>query len=250
VADESLYLLENVVKQYTGAVTTQVLFGVDLAIRPGEFLALMGASGSGKSTLLNLLGLLDRPTSGRMVLQGQEVQSLSDEERTRVRNEKLGFVFQFHHLLPAFTAVENIMLPMRIQRGRYQAGMRDRALNLLGCVGLAPIADKPVTTLSGGQQQRVAVARALALHPPLVLADEPTGNLDTQAAAQVLFMMRSFHQQLGSAFLIVTHDPRIAERCDRIVELVDGRVHADVPNTPPAEALGQPGVCVPDDELL
>ena len=218
---------EALTKTYGERVTTPVLKGIDLTLAAGELCALTGPSGSGKTTLLNLIGLLDRPTGGRILVQGQDTVPLDDDQRTELRGRTLGFVFQFHHLLPAFTALENVMLPLLSQHGRPQAWMQTRALDLLDRVGLAERARYRSTDLSGGEQQRVAVARALAMDPPLVLADEPTGNLDTHAGDQVLDLLRSFNLERGTSFLIVTHDESVAGRCDRIVHMVDGLVDAD-----------------------
>jgi lipoprotein-releasing system ATP-binding protein len=224
---EPLLLLEGVRRSFGEKVVTEVLHGIDLRLDHGEFTALIGPSGSGKSTLLHLLGLLDRPTAGRIVLAGRDVSELSEEERTELRGRTLGFIFQFHHLLPEFTAEENVFMPMLAVRGREEPAMRQRARTLLTAIGLADRMAYRVTDLSGGQQQRVAIARALAMSPPLVLADEPTGNLDTETGDQVFALLRRFNQEDGTAFLIVTHDPRIAERCDRVIDLVDGRIHSD-----------------------
>ena len=222
-----LLRLEGLVRDFGTTVVTRVLHGIDLTLQRGEFTALVGPSGSGKSTLLNLLGLLDRPTAGRVVLEGVDTATLDDDGLTRLRGRRLGFVFQFHHLLAAFTALENVMMPVLVDRGRRDAEMVERARDLLARVGLAGREREKVTNLSGGQQQRVAIARALALDPPLVLADEPTGNLDTHSADQVFALLREFNREHGTAFLVVTHDPRLAERCDRRIELVDGRVTSD-----------------------
>ncbi len=205
-------------------VVTEVLHGIDLVVTRGEFVALIGPSGSGKSTLLNIIGLLEPMTSGDYRLLGQSVASLADAELTRLRSEAIGFVFQFHHLLPAFTALENVLMPQLIRTGRFDAAAREHGLALLTAVGLADAALKRPAQLSGGMQQRVAIARALSAGSPLVLADEPTGNLDTRSADEVFALMRRFNAERGVAFLIVTHDPRLAARCDRIVELVDGAV--------------------------
>ncbi|GAB4561920.1 MAG: ABC transporter ATP-binding protein [Rhizobacter sp.] len=207
----------------------EVLHGIDLDIARGEFAALIGPSGSGKSTLLNLLGLLERPTSGTYVLAGEAVQDLDDDGLTRMRRATLGFVFQFHHLLPAFTALENVTLPALARDGRVTHAMRERARELLAAVGLTAAMDRKPSQLSGGMQQRVAIARALVLEPALVLADEPTGNLDTASSNEVFELLRRMHAQVGTSFLVVTHDPRMAARCDRIVELIDGQVASDVP---------------------
>ncbi len=225
--DDVLLRLEGVSKAYGTKVVTPVLHGLSFEIRAGEFTALIGPSGSGKSTLLHLLGLLDRPTGGRIILRGCDTGQLGHRALGRFRGRTIGFVFQFHHLLPAFTALENVMMPILADQGRSDARMRDRAGMLLDRVGLTDRARYRVTDLSGGQQQRVAIARSLAMNPALVLADEPTGNLDTQSGDQVFGLLREFNREHKTTFLIVTHDPRLAERCDRVIELVDGRIVAD-----------------------
>jgi len=211
-------------------VETEVLHGIDTALERGEFAALIGPSGSGKSTLLNLIGLLDRPTGGRVYIEGQEAGTLEDADLTRLRGRSVGFVFQHHYLLPEFTALENVMMPILAARGRPDQEMRDSAAALLDRVGLTPWRDKKATDISGGQQQRVAIARSLAMKPALVLADEPTGNLDTRSADSVFDVLRDINETSRTTFLIVTHDPRLAQRCDRIIELVDGRIVSDRPN--------------------
>jgi lipoprotein-releasing system ATP-binding protein len=207
----------------------EVLHGVSLALGTGEFAALIGPSGSGKSTLLNILGLLEPMTAGSYRIQGEEASGLDDTELTMRRRASLGFVFQFHHLLPAFSALENVTLPALARDGRVTHAMRERARELLAAVGLTAAMDRKPSQLSGGMQQRVAIARALVLEPALVLADEPTGNLDTASSNEVFELLRRMHAQVGTSFLVVTHDPRMAARCDRIVELIDGRVASDVP---------------------
>jgi lipoprotein-releasing system ATP-binding protein len=211
-------------------VETEVLHGIDLALGRGEFAALIGPSGSGKSTLLNVIGLLDRPNGGRVRIEGRETGILDDAGLTRLRGRAIGFVFQHHYLLPEFTALENVIMPMLAARGRLDEEMRESAAVLLDRVGLTPWRDKKATQISGGQQQRVAIARSLAMKPALVLADEPTGNLDTRSADGVFDVLRGINAASGTTFLIVTHDPRLAQRCDRIVELVDGRIVSDRPN--------------------
>jgi lipoprotein-releasing system ATP-binding protein len=223
-SDNHLLRLEGVTKEYGTRVVTRVLRGIDLMVAPGEFLALTGASGSGKSTLLNLIGLLDRPTGGHIIFQHAEVSQLSETETTALRGRAIGFVFQFHYLLPAFTAAENVMMPLLADRGRRDDEMADRAAALLADVGLADRASYRATDLSGGEQQRVALARALVMRPVLVLADEPTGNLDSESGAQVFRLLREFNARYGTAFVVVTHDDRLARQCDRIVHLADGRV--------------------------
>ena len=223
---EDVLRLEGIVKSY-GVGTpaaAEVLHGIDLRLRHGEFVALMGPSGSGKSTLLNIIGLLDRPSGGTLYVGGRDTAALGDKALTRLRGHSIGFVFQYHYLLSAFTALENVMMPALLERGRPDRAMREHALQLLTHVGLAPWCDNKANNLSGGQQQRVAIARALALSPPLVLADEPTGNLDSGTAAAVFDLMRRVSAEKGTAFLFVTHNLALAQRCDRIVELVDGRI--------------------------
>jgi lipoprotein-releasing system ATP-binding protein len=219
--------VQHVTREYGERIRTRALAGVDIILNPGEFAALVGPSGSGKSTLLNIIGLLDRPTSGRVILAGTDTSYLDERALTALRARTLGFVFQFHHLLPAFTATENVMLPEWADRGIPTREMRTRAGAILDAVGLSERAHFKITDLSGGQQQRVAIARALVRRPRLVLADEPTGNLDTQSSNEIFELMRRFNFELGTTFLIVTHDPRIADRCNRIIEIVDGRVKGD-----------------------
>ena len=208
----------------------EVLHGIDLSLHRGEFVALIGPSGSGKSTLLNMIGLLDKPTAGELYLTGVASTALNDHDLTALRAKAIGFVFQFHNLLPAFTALENVMLPLLAERGRSDTAMLERAALLLDKVGLTPQANNLSGDLSGGQQQRVAIARALVMQPALVLADEPTGNLDTQSADSIFSLMREVSKASGTTFLIVTHDPRLAQRCDRIIDLVDGKIASDKPN--------------------
>lgn len=224
---DAILELDRVVKSYGERVVTEVIHGVDLRVGAEDFLALIGPSGSGKSTLLNLMGLLDRPTKGRVIVRGVDTTAMDDGQRTRLRGRSIGFVFQFHHLLPAFTALENVVLPMWSDKGVLTPSMRQRARALLERIGLGPQMNNKATDLSGGQQQRVAIARALAMRPALVLADEPTGNLDTQTADQIFELLREFGREEGSALVIVTHDSRIADRCDRVVQVVDGRIVLD-----------------------
>jgi lipoprotein-releasing system ATP-binding protein len=220
-------VVENVVKEYGDVARTRALDGVDLTLGAGELTALVGPSGSGKSTLLHIIGLLDRPTSGRVVLGGEDTTNLDERGLTKLRARMLGFVFQFHHLLPAFTALENVMLPAWGDLGWPSPEMRAASEEMLRAVGLEDRMHYRATNLSGGQQQRVAIARALVRRPALVLADEPTGNLDTASSAEVLVLMRRFNRELGTTFLIVTHDAETAAACDRTVELIDGRVHRE-----------------------
>ena len=205
----------------------EVLHGIDLRLDSADFAALVGPSGSGKSTLLNLIGLLDSPTDGELYLQGQPTRSMDDEARTALRGQHIGFVFQFHHLIGAFTALENVLMPWMVANGRPDREVTDIARGLLAEVGLEKYADRRPDQLSGGQQQRVAIARALVTRPSLLLADEPTGNLDTKTAAEVFDLLRRFNTRFGCAVLVVTHDPRLSEQCDRTVTLVDGNIVSD-----------------------
>jgi lipoprotein-releasing system ATP-binding protein len=225
VAD-AILKLEGVRKAYNVGLPTEteVLHGIDLELDHGEFLALIGPSGSGKSTLLNIVGLLDRPTSGRLLIKGRDTALLGDDELTHLRGHTIGFVFQHHLLISAFTARENIMMPMLADRGFPSAEIAARADHLLAEVGLEKFGDNLANNMSGGQQQRVAVARALAMNPDLVLADEPTGNLDTKSADAVFELMRRVNRESGTSFLLVTHNLDLARRCDRIIQVVDGRI--------------------------
>ena len=223
---ETVISLEAISKAYNVGteVETEVLHSVDLQVGRGEFCALIGPSGSGKSTLLNIIGLLDRPTAGTLTIQGNDTSMLDDKALTRLRGHSIGFVFQYHHLIAAFSALENVMMPLLVQRGFPDAGMKQRAEELLDEVGLTRWKNNSATNMSGGQQQRVAIARALAANPPVVLADEPTGNLDTKSAGAVFELMRQVNRTSGTSFLLVTHNMDLARRCDRIVEVVDGRI--------------------------
>ena len=205
----------------------EVLHGVSLRVNRGEFVALIGPSGSGKSTLLNIVGLLERATAGSYRIEGEETNGLDDAGLTMRRRTTLGFVFQFHHLLPAFTALENVTLPALMREGVVTSQQREHARAVLAAVGLEDAMNKRPGELSGGMQQRVAIARALVLAPPLVLADEPTGNLDTASSDEVFGLLRRMHAELKTSFIVVTHDQRLAARCDRVIELIDGRIERD-----------------------
>lgn len=218
--------LEGVCKSYNVGtpLETEVLHDIDMMLARGEFVALIGPSGSGKSTLLNIIGLLDRPTKGRLFIEGHETRALSDAETTRLRGHSIGFVFQYHYLISAFTALENVMMPLLVEHGFPDPAMRARAHELLDQMGIGAWESNLANNLSGGQQQRVAIARALAMNPALILADEPTGNLDTASAHAVFATMREVNRTRGTTFLVVTHNMELAHRCDRIIEVVDGRL--------------------------
>ena len=223
---ESVVRLEGIRKAYNVGtpVEFEVLHGIDLALERGEFCAVMGPSGSGKSTLLNIVGLLDRATSGRLFIQGQETSGLDDARLTHLRGHSIGFVFQYHYLISAFTALENIILPLLAEHEFVNAEIRRRAATLLDSVGLTPWSEHLANNLSGGQQQRVAIARAMVMDPALVLADEPTGNLDSKSADEVFDLMRKVNRERGTAFLFVTHNLHLAQRCDRVIQVIDGRI--------------------------
>jgi putative ABC transport system ATP-binding protein len=223
----SLIEIRDVSKRYDmGRAEVVALDGVTFLVETGEYVAIMGPSGSGKSTLMNIVGCLDRPTSGTYHLAGRPVEEYSDDELARVRSESIGFVFQTFHLMPRADAWHNVELPL-VYAGVAAPARAERVHRALEEVGLADRARHRPSELSGGQRQRVAVARALVNSPAILLADEPTGNLDTKTASGVFDLLRSFNRELGTAFLIVTHDAGLAARCDRIVELVDGRIVRD-----------------------
>ena len=227
--------LENLEKSYRlGKVTVNALRGVTLKLLQGEFMVIMGPSGSGKTTLLNIIGALDKPSSGRALVDGEDITKMSDGQLTKLRRHKIGFVFQFHNLIPVLTALENVELPL-ITSGVKRKLSRDRAIELLHRVGLHERTDHLPDELSGGEQQRVAIARALANHPRIVLADEPTGDLDTQTGSEVVQLMHSMAKQEGSSVVVVTHDPVVAEKADRLLEMRDGRIAEKVPEPVPRQ---------------
>jgi len=225
---EHVLRLEGVEKTYFGAIDTKVLFGIDLELDMGSFSALVGQSGSGKSTLLNVIGTLDRPTKGEVYVMGKPTSGMSKNQLAQLRNGTIGFVFQFHYLLPEFTARENVMMPSLIAGSLSGEETRRRADELMDLVGLEDVKDNPSTKMSGGQQQRTAIARALMNRPRLVLADEPTGNLDSDTTERVYKLLRDINKELSTTFLIVTHDRRVAEQTDRIIEIRDGRISMDI----------------------
>ncbi len=236
-AGQEVLRLQGLRKSYNVGKPTQVevLHGLDLRLQRSDFAALVGASGSGKSTLLNLVGLLDRPTEGELFLLGRPTGKMGDDERTALRRNQIGFVFQFHHLIQAFTALENVLMPLIVASGKPTADQLERGRGLLAEVGLAGLEDRRPDQLSGGQQQRVAVARALVTRPALLLADEPTGNLDSKSAGEVFELFRQFNREVGCAVQLVTHDARLSEQCDRTVSLLDGHIESDVASAgPPA----------------
>lgn len=224
---EAAVELRGINKTYNNGVATQVLFDIDLRVMPGEFVAVVGSSGSGKTTLLNIIGLLDTPTSGEVILAGQDAAALSENERARFRREYLGFIFQFHYLLPEFTVLENALVPCRLSEGNCSQETEDRMKRILEQVGLEDRLNYRPSQLSGGQQQRVAIVRSLANDPNVVLADEPTGNLDSKSGTDVFNLMHELNKTSGKAFLMVTHDEKFASMADRQVRIADGRISAE-----------------------
>ncbi|MCK9357690.1 MAG: ABC transporter ATP-binding protein [Dehalococcoidia bacterium] len=220
--------LRNVNKVYRGTPDVQVLFDITLSFSDRSFNSIVGESGSGKSTLLNLIGSLDRPTSGEVIVDGVSTAALSSDGLAEVRNRTLGFVFQFHYLLPEFTAMENALMPYVISHGKAGRQVTDWADELFELVGIAKVKNNPAMKMSGGQQQRTAIVRALINKPRVVLADEPTGNLDSENTANIYKRFREINERYGTTFIIVTHDRRIAEQTDRIVEVRDGRLLMDI----------------------
>ena len=215
--------LKDLRKVYMDGVEVIALDGVSFSIEEGEFLSIVGPSGSGKSTLLNMLGLLDTPTSGTILLRDKDVTKASQKERARLRNKELGFIFQYHHLLPEFSALENIMMPLLIAGVKKEEAKR-RANELLEQVDLVDRKDHRPTELSGGQNQRVAIARALANHPAIVIGDELTGNLDTKSSNKIYELLRHLNREMRQTFILVTHDMDMAEKTDRILRMVDGKL--------------------------
>jgi lipoprotein-releasing system ATP-binding protein len=222
----SIIEIRNLSKVYPGGVEVRALDGIDLDIQRGEFLSIIGPSGSGKSTLLHMIGILDTPTSGTITIDGRVVTDMSEKERSKARNEILGFVFQYHHLLPDFTALENVMMPLLIA-GTNKKNAREVASGILTDVGLAERMDHLPSQLSGGQAQRVSVARALANNPGIVIGDEPTGNLDTKSSDMIYDLLRELNHEKGQTFILVTHDEKMAKKTDRIIRLVDGKIYED-----------------------
>ncbi len=221
--------LQNVNKIYGDKVKTQVLYDIDLGFEEHSFNSIIGASGSGKSTLLNILGTLDRPTSGEVLIRGTKTTLMKRNQIARFRNETIGFIFQFHYLLPEYTALENVLLPAKIL-GDISKEKKARAKSLMDLVGLSAVMNNMSGNMSGGQQQRTAIARALMNQPALILADEPTGNLDSNTTESIYSLLRSINVEMGTTFIIITHDSRIAEKADRIVEIKDGHIGLDLKN--------------------
>jgi lipoprotein-releasing system ATP-binding protein len=220
--------MNNINKIYGEKIKTQVLYDINLSFQEGSFNSIIGASGSGKSSLLNIMGTLDLPTSGKLFIHGKEASTLNKNALAYLRNETIGFIFQFHYLLPEFTAMENVLMPYLIKYGNTSKEIRNRAEEILDLVGLTSVKNNLSTKMSGGQQQRTAIARALINNPKIIMADEPTGNLDSESTENVYSLLRDINHKFGTTFVIITHDRRIAEKADRIVEIKDGRINLDI----------------------
>ena len=220
--------LQNIDKIYGDKIRTQVLFDINLAFETQSFNSIIGESGSGKSTLMNIMGTLDQPTSGMVTIDGVETTRMSRRQLAVLRNETIGFVFQFHYLLPEFTVLENVLMPYRIRKGNVPEEICQRANDLLEVVGLKRVRDNKATEISGGQQQRTAIARALINRPKILLADEPTGNLDSGTTETIYSLLREINKTYQTTLIVITHDRRVAEKADRILEIRDGRIEMDV----------------------
>lgn len=226
---DNILELKNINKIYgNGEFKTQVLYDVNLNIEKGSFNSIIGESGSGKSTLLNIIGTLDKPTSGEVHINNIRTDSMKRAELADLRNQTLGFIFQFHYLLPEFTAFENILIPYLMKNSKPSKEIVERANELIELVGLTKVKNNLATKMSGGQQQRTAIARALIKNPAIILADEPTGNLDSDTTEKIYTLLRKVNESFGTTFIIITHDRRIAEKADRNIEIKDGRINIDI----------------------
>lgn len=222
--------LKNITKVYGEKVKTKVLNNTDLTINEGEFVSIIGQSGSGKSTLLNIMGTLSKGSSGTLYINGINVEGMNKNELADLRNSELGFIFQFHYLLPEFTVIENILMPYSISGKKVNKEILERANELIDLVGLTKVKNNMATDLSGGQQQRAAIARALIKSPKIILADEPTGNLDSNTTNDIYNLLRDINKKYNTTFVIITHDNRIAEKADRVIEVLDGNIIKDYLN--------------------
>lgn len=225
---DNILELKNINKIYGAAVKTQVLFDINLGFREQSFNSIIGQSGSGKSTLLNIIGTLDRPTSGEVYIAGKRTDGMTNNQLAALRNETIGFIFQFHYLLPEFTAFENVLMPYLIKYSRPSKEIIERANELMDLIGLEKVKNNLSVNMSGGQQQRTAIARSLIMNPKLVLADEPTGNLDSETTEIIYDTLKDINKRFKTTFIIITHDRKIAEKTDRIIEIKDGRINLDL----------------------
>ena len=224
---DNIVELKQVEKIYKGATDTKALSDINLTVEKGSFISIVGESGSGKSTLLNIIGTLDRTTTGEVLIDGQSTSSMHSNALAALRNRTIGFVFQFHYLLPEYSAWENVLIPYRIGKRHREREILSRAEELFEIMGIEKVKNNMANNMSGGQQQRTAIARALINNPSIFLADEPTGNLDSENTAHIYSLLREINTKFGTTFIIVTHDRRIAGQTDRIIEIVDGSITAD-----------------------
>lgn len=220
--------MKNVNKFYYTGVATQVLFDINLQIRNSSFNSIVGPSGSGKSTLMNIIGTLDKPSQGKVFIAGKRTDQMTKNQLAQQRNQTIGFVFQFHYLLPEYTALENVLFPYKISKQKVTKEIKERALNLMTFIGIESVKNNLANNMSGGQQQRTAIARALMNNPKILLADEPTGNLDTDASEKVYSLFREINDKFGTTIIVVTHERKIAEKTDRIIEIRDGKIFLDL----------------------
>ena len=220
--------LKNINKIYGEKIKTQVLHDINISFEKNSFNSIIGESGSGKSTLMNIMGTLDKPTTGEVYINGKRTDTLDKLELSFLRNQTIGFIFQFHYLLPEFTAKENVLMPYKISNYKVPKEVNDWADDLLEFVGLTKVKNNLATNMSGGQQQRTAIARALINKPKIILADEPTGNLDSESTENVYSILRNINEKYNTTFIIITHDQRIAEKTDRIIQVKDGRINLDL----------------------
>ncbi len=228
MAKQAVIELKGVNKFYYTGVATQVLFDINLLIEEASFISIVGPSGSGKSTLMNILGTLDKPTSGEVSIAGKRTDQMTKKELAELRNKAIGFVFQFHYLLPEFTALENVLMPFRISEQKLTEEATNKALELMRFIGIDSVKNNLSTKMSGGQQQRTAIARALMNNPKILLADEPTGNLDTESTKVIYQLFREINEKYRTTIISVTHNRKLAEETDRIIEIKDGRVYLDI----------------------
>lgn len=226
----NIITLNNISKSYGKVIKNTVLHNVNLSFEEGSFNSIIGASGSGKSTLLNIIGTLDKPSEGEVYIDSKRIDTLKKNELSKIRNELIGFIFQFHYLLPEFTALENVLMPYKIKSSNLSKDIIKRAHDLLDLVGLKDVKNNLAVNMSGGQQQRTAIARALMNNPKIILADEPTGNLDSKSSENIYKLMRDINQKFNTTFIIITHDTRIAKKADRIIEIEDGDIKSDTIN--------------------
>lgn len=220
--------LKDINKIYGEKVKTQVLYDVNLDFEAGSFNSIIGQSGSGKSTLMNIIGTLDKPTSGNLIIDGQDISDLNKKELAILRNETIGFIFQFHYLLPEFNVLENILMPYRIKHNKVTQEAKDRAMKIIDIVGLSKVYNNRATDISGGQQQRAAIARSLINNPKVILGDEPTGNLDSETTQTVFKLLKDINQEFNTTFILITHDQKVAQQADRTIEIKDGKVNMDI----------------------